>query len=298
LPNSSYISSIVCDQSGNIFAGHGSQGIFFSADDGEHWQARNTGMETATIWSMTISPAGVIFAGSTGAIFHSIDLGLHWTADSIGSKDEVLALGADSSGNVFAGVSTGSSYRSSNSGLTWQPFDLYPISAPIRAFACAGQHLYAATWGLGIFESVDTGKDWTVINNGLNSLSIYTMISAPDGNLYAGTSLLGQSEAEVYQMQNTPSAVPHTTVEPLSIEVSPNPFSTQTKLFLSLSSSQMVRLDLCDAVGRIVRTPWDGFLNTGEHEFNLDGKNIESGTYFVRLKYQEGESLIPLVLTH
>jgi hypothetical protein len=124
------------------------------------------------------------------------------------------------------------------------------------------------------------------------------MISAPDGNLYAGTSLLGQSEAEMYQMQHTPSAVTHTTADPISIEASPNPFSSQTKLYLSLPSSQSVRLYLCDVSGRIVRTLWDGFLNNGEHEFNLDGNEIESGTYFARLEYQGGKSLTPLVLSH
>ena len=63
----------------------------------------------------------------------------------------------------------------------------------------------------------------------------------------------------------------------------PNPFNPSTNVSFQLPSSGDVRLVVYDLLGRVVDTPFDGFLNAGSHEITWDGSDKPSGIYFYRL---------------
>jgi photosystem II stability/assembly factor-like uncharacterized protein len=61
------------------------------------------------------------------------------------------------------------------------------------AGGAAGNNIFAATRGSGVFLSTDDGTNWTAVNNGFGTLSVYALAAIPDSggtgntNLFAGT---------------------------------------------------------------------------------------------------------------
>ena len=75
----------------------------------------------------------------------------------------------------------------------------------------------------------------------------------------------------------------------------PNPFNPTTTIALSLDRAQIVRLDIFDARGRLVRVLHDGALAAGRNELQWDGRNdrglqAASGVYFSCARTDQGET--------
>lgn len=67
------------------------------------------------------------------------------------------------------------------------------------------------------------------------------------------------------------------------LHVYPNPFNPSTNLTYSLQKSGHVRLALYAANGRLLRSLVDSFQPAGEHRFLLQGNNLSTGIYFIRM---------------
>ncbi|MEM1057477.1 MAG: alpha-amylase family glycosyl hydrolase [Bacteroidota bacterium] len=65
--------------------------------------------------------------------------------------------------------------------------------------------------------------------------------------------------------------------------IAPNPFRDRTTLRFALPEPQPVRVDLLDALGRQVRTLYDGTPPSGPLAVVVDGRDLPSGLYLVRL---------------
>ena len=88
--------------------------------------------------------------------------------------------------NIFAGTSDGI-FLSTNNGSSWQCKGL--TSARISSFAIRGNNLFAGTQ-YGVYLSSNDGTDWALVNNGLISTYISSIVS--DGpKVYAGTNGYG-----------------------------------------------------------------------------------------------------------
>ena len=90
----------------------------------------------------------------------------------------------------------------------------------------------------------------------------------------------------------TLSSVVTATVEPERFvalsDPAPHPVQTVTRLTLTLREAQHVRAVLYDLLGRPVTTLHDGVLPAGtDHRLTVDGRDLASGVYFVRV---EGET--------
>ena len=64
----------------------------------------------------------------------------------------------------------------------------------------------------------------------------------------------------------------------------PNPFNPTTTLRFKVAQRQQVRIELVDALGRVVRDLYNGMPEANRYEtVRVDGSNLASGTYTVRL---------------
>jgi hypothetical protein len=63
----------------------------------------------------------------------------------------------------------------------------------------------------------------------------------------------------------------------------PNPFNPSTRVTCSIPSAARVTLAVYDMLGRLVMTAFDGILEPGIHELPINGSQMASGTYLVRL---------------
>lgn len=75
---------------------------------------------------------------------------------------------------------------------------------------------------------------------------------------------------------------------PVSCEMAisnyPNPFNPETTISLLLRKAGEVELTVTDITGRVVETPFAGYLQSGVHEFKFSGSNLSTGVYFYTAK--------------
>jgi hypothetical protein len=63
----------------------------------------------------------------------------------------------------------------------------------------------------------------------------------------------------------------------------PNPFNPSTQIAFELPASAFVRLQVYDALGRLVTTLANGEMNPGYHSCTFDATGLAGGVYFSRL---------------
>ena len=76
----------------------------------------------------------------------------------------------------------------------------------------------------------------------------------------------------------------------------PNPFNPSTDINVELAAAQNIRLDIYDAMGRIVATLADGSYAAGYHSFSWNGADaignlLPAGLYFYRLQTAAGTQM-------
>ena len=64
----------------------------------------------------------------------------------------------------------------------------------------------------------------------------------------------------------------------------PNPFNTTTNIRLALPEASQVRMAVYDLTGSMVMRLVDGSMSAGYHDVVLDGRQLSSGIYFVRVE--------------
>ncbi|HEY3294097.1 MAG TPA: T9SS type A sorting domain-containing protein [bacterium] len=64
----------------------------------------------------------------------------------------------------------------------------------------------------------------------------------------------------------------------------PNPFNPQTTLTLDVPFAARLHVDLYDVNGRLVRTLSHSLFTAGQHRLTVDGTQLASGVYFVRME--------------
>ncbi|HKK39695.1 MAG TPA: M43 family zinc metalloprotease [Cryomorphaceae bacterium] len=77
----------------------------------------------------------------------------------------------------------------------------------------------------------------------------------------------------------------------------PNPATDNVRLRLELSKNQNVRIDVVDAAGRIVRSPFQGLMTAGTQNIQIQlDYSLTPGMYFVRMTGEEGVAVRKLIV--
>jgi photosystem II stability/assembly factor-like uncharacterized protein len=172
-------------------------GVFRSRDWGRTWTRASSGLKNPYILSLAVAPNGDLYAGTGtlrplggfgGGVFRSTDQGETWTEISAGMEDApVTSLLVTPQGYVLAGTFTGDLYRLL--GRSWVRY--FRFEATVFALvANAHGHIFAATYGAGVFRSTDGGRTWTEVNVGLDDRYVLSLTVKPDnGRLFAGTAM-------------------------------------------------------------------------------------------------------------
>lgn len=85
--------------------------------------------------------------------------------------------------------------------------------------------------------------------------------------------------------------IPHFSLE----QNYPNPFNPTTKIRFNLSANSLVKLDVYNSIGQLVRNILNKEMPKGSHEVDFDGKELSSGVYFYKIsagKYFEEKKMI------
>lgn len=172
IPNGDLIGCIALSidpQNPNVVYAAGSAGLFKSTDAGANW-IRTSLAPTAV--NLVIDPQNpeTIYAATPTGVVNSTDGGANWTVypASPGSV-RGLAIDPQTPTTLYVGSLTGGVFKSTDSGRNWSASGL--SSNPVFAMVVDVQEsstIYAAT-ETGPYKSVDGGRTWFSISEGLSA---------------------------------------------------------------------------------------------------------------------------------
>ena len=150
-------------------------GLFKSEDGGLTWARRRLGsaaVDVITVAVDSLSP-NIVYAGTQNeGLFKSADYGDTWRAAGSGLSGAITNLTPDpsKSGRLLAATAT-AFFLSEDNAETWTNILNRPAWT-ITIDSKTPSTVYATTRTQGVFRSLDGGRTWQDINNGLTALSL------------------------------------------------------------------------------------------------------------------------------
>jgi hypothetical protein len=189
---------------GVLFAGALEDGVFRSADRGDHWHAWNFGLLDLSVLCMALSPAyaqdETLFVGTTTGIFRSTNGGRAWRevgfpTESAPVLSLALSPGFAADGVLFAGTETAGLHCSQDGGDTWAQVGENAIADCVNAVILApefpGRPDVLAVLSDTLLISRDRGRSWSAWQLGLTVEQGIVCAVAPDGLAPGAQLLLG-----------------------------------------------------------------------------------------------------------
>ncbi len=305
---------VVLDPHDNRVLYYGTIRLYRSLDQGDNWTAisddltKNLGYALlGTVTTIAVAPTNenVIYAGTDdGNVWVSDDYGSSWrditgtlplrwvTRVVVDPRDERTAY------VTFSGLRwrspTPHVFRTTDMGQTWEDLSANLPDAPVNAFAVDPHFpdtLYLGS-DLGGFVSTDAGASWAPLGEGLPAIVVSDLKIDPTNRiLMAGTYGRG---IYTLDLNGIVTALEEAPVPGERFVLSPNypdPFSGSTVLPYTLDVPGVVRLEVYDVLGRLVRTMDAGPAPTGSGVFTWDGTDqagrpVAAGTYLGRLVHE------------
>lgn len=165
--------------SGNLFAGASSGGVYITSNNGNNWQ--QTSLTVPVIQSL-FSGGSYLFAGTAEqGIYYTSNNGTNWVQSSLNNKTIYSFTRKNSA--LFAGSDSSGVYRSVNNGASWSASGLG--GQTIYSMEEAGGLIIAGTADFGMYVSTDEGASWIPVP--FFNLAVFDL-TADSNIVYAGTS--------------------------------------------------------------------------------------------------------------
>ena len=176
-----------------IYAGT-ADGVYRLNRADNRWTVVTSGLDEILVHALAQSADGTLYAGTSGkGVLRFKANSEGWVRLRHGLKDHegmienfIRVLTIDSEGGIYAGTFDGGVFRSHDEGSTWRPISRALPNDSIRGIVFNARGLFVAT-GHGIFKTIDKGRQWVALNNGLTSMAVQVLVESPTGSLYAGT---------------------------------------------------------------------------------------------------------------
>ena len=170
------------------------------------------------------------------------------------------------------------------------PSETYGYCRDLFVFPDTPERMWLGTDN-GLFKSLDGGETWEQRNRGLPNAPIIRIVIAPDhseilvGGLAYGLFVVDANEVGIVPVHRVSTEYPGELPESGTLLTNyPNPFVDETQLRFTTEKSGHVRLDVFDVPGRQVATATDQLYGSGAHQVGLNGGELSSGVYLVRLQ--------------
>jgi hypothetical protein len=228
-----------------------------------------------------------------------LEIGLNFSDNSGATFNNVLAFGLD---------------PAATSGYDGLPFeDALPPFAPalevrfvIGAFESYTDIRHAPSFP---FSGVDTLDLKWQLQTGTSANVLTINYNLPSGVSIVVSTLLGSSpllsgsgsynitnanvltQGKLIVTYDNVTDVQDIIQNPINFELNqnyPNPFNPGTTINVTLPVGSEITLKVFDLLGNEVSEIATGYYNSGNYNFNFDGKNLASGIYIYQLKHEQG----------
>lgn len=193
------------NQPQQLYAGDEQGHIFMSANAGQQWQERSTGLPLPDpLYALSLDNEGKrLYAATEKGLFVSTDAAQHWQtlispSSGLPSASYTTLFFDPTAGHaIYAGTAQHGIFMSSDGGVTWRTTSSgLPQGATVNdlAFDPELHQLWAATASpTGMYRSTDRGASWHAFMSGLpsnvtiNAVQAAAASGGAQGLLYAGT---------------------------------------------------------------------------------------------------------------
>ncbi len=171
--------ALLCDDLDILYAGTFSDGFFKSQDNGNNWNEINSGI-FSDFWQRSVidikkDKRGILWGGCQKNLYYSYNNGETWDYLYIYSLSCFNILDT----TLFYCASNGTNFSSFRSTDVFLKFDklYYFERMELGAFTTNSKGEMFAINSQNVYKSLDSGKVWTQVNNGLKNLYINTIFS-------------------------------------------------------------------------------------------------------------------------
>lgn len=183
--NGSGVTHCFIESGGVLLSGGNGSGIYKSINQGDLWEASNTGITPSDEILCFGKNSHGVFAGANQSIYFSDDDGTTWTSvNSSGNTTFALAFSGDT---VFAASIGGGIIKSEDNGGTWSSANSGIPTLSVYSLIAKGNSLFAGTVGEGVFTSSNGGLTWIPVNNGFPLTTAVRYLETDGTKIYAGT---------------------------------------------------------------------------------------------------------------
>ena len=173
----SLIQTIANDNSGIIYAGTQTEGVYRSTDMGNTWLQISGGLNNFNILSLSVTTTGHVYCGSAGGGIFQLNLqSTNWEYLGLANVD-ILSIQVDINGDLYAGTSGYSIYKSTNNGNDWTQLNAgIGDDRTVYSLALNSDGKIFAGTDLGIYRTSDGGQSWLQFNNGLQDTAASSIL--------------------------------------------------------------------------------------------------------------------------
>jgi photosystem II stability/assembly factor-like uncharacterized protein len=173
------------------FAG-GATGAYLSTNSSASYSLSNTGNDNVGPTRGFAKDDNYVYTCTSQGVFRSSDNGATWVPKNSGLTN-LLTSGILKVGSNLFVVSPTGVFKSSNNADNWSSAGL--TTTDVRCIGAINTTLFVGTNGSGIYKSVDSGLNWTAVNNGLGSNTNFRAIESKGNTLFAA----GQTGSGVFR---------------------------------------------------------------------------------------------------
>ncbi|MBL7997067.1 MAG: T9SS type A sorting domain-containing protein [Candidatus Kapabacteria bacterium] len=248
------------------------KGLYKSDNNGDTWRF----VDVAQNCTMLRSIGSTIYAGTTeGYLFRSSDDGGTW--ENLGCTCANITCITTVGNSIVVGTPAGVCLTT-NGGETWLHRNNNLFAQHITALVQAGDWLYAASAGQGVWRTLAVGSNrinqWQPFNSSLGNLMVSDMVLA--GNtLWAGT----QNGIYTFNLGFTVSVEDE---QSDALSIAPNPATDAAVMSISTESASTGSISITDISGTTVHTQSITSAE-GVNSFTLPVAQLSSGMYVARI---------------
>lgn len=125
------------------------------------WRESSGGFPIGDVTSLTLSPDGYIFAGTSSGIYRSTDDGGTWSRLT---HEQTRSVATHPEGSVYASWCNDTQcgfYKSTNDGIDWEAIDPGNSNATVDAIAIRDDGLIVIASNQSVYRSTDDGENWS-----------------------------------------------------------------------------------------------------------------------------------------